>query len=260
MALNEEKAKREEGNYKQAFLYKEKSDSLLEIVRNDELKVQLLTLQKKYEADKLILENRQIKLEKEKQTYFYLVIILLVSGVSFCFIKKYKKKNLRNIEALRKNEKIIEEYACRITGFELKEEWEQKAKKETIGKLNRRILELTSENKKIRDNSSVEALFILGELKQGRLIAENMTTTERQNIFDFLDLVYANFISRIKTDFDLTKGELLLVALIKLGFSNQQLMIVFDCEMKSVYKNKQRLKSHLLLKKDDALEQMIAFY
>lgn len=252
--------KREEGNYKQAFLYKEKSDSLLEIVRNDELKVQLLTLQKKYEADKLILENRQIKLEKEKQTYFYLVIILLVSGVSFCFIKKYKKKNLRNIEALRKNEKIIEEYACRITGFELKEEWEQKAKKETIGKLNRRILELTSENKKIRDNSSVEALFILGELKQGRLIAENMTTTERQNIFDFLDLVYANFISRIKTDFDLTKGELLLVALIKLGFSNQQLMIVFDCEMKSVYKNKQRLKSHLLLKKDDALEQMIAFY
>ena len=121
-------------------------------------------------------------------------------------------------------------------------------------------MELTSENKKIRDNSSVEALFILGELKQGRLIAENMTTTERQNIFDFLDLVYANFISRIKTDFDLTKGELLLVALIKLGFSNQQLMIVFDCEMKSVYKNKQRLKSHLLLKKDDALDQMIAFY
>lgn len=56
--------KREEGNYKQAFLYKEKSDSLLEIVRNDELKIQLLTLQKKYEADKLILENRQIKLEK----------------------------------------------------------------------------------------------------------------------------------------------------------------------------------------------------
>ena len=87
--------KREEGNYKQAFLYKEKSDSLLEIVRNDELKVQLLTLQKKYEADKLILENRQIKLEKEKQTYFYLVIILLVSGVSFCFIKKYKKKKLK---------------------------------------------------------------------------------------------------------------------------------------------------------------------
>lgn len=252
--------KREEGNYKQAFLYKEKSDSLLEIVRNNELREQLLALQKKYEADKLVFENKQIKLEKEKQAYFYLVVVLLISGVSFSLIKRYKKKNLRNIEALRINEKIIEEYACRITEFKQKEEWEQKAKKETIGKLNRKILELISENKKIRDNSCVEALFILGELKQGRLIAENMSATERQNIFDFLDLVYANFISRIKADFDLTKGELLLAALIKLGFSNQQLMIVFDCEMKSVYKNKQRLKSHLLLRKDDALEQMIAFY
>ena len=233
---------------------------LLEIVRNNELREQLLALQKKYEADKLVFENKQIKLEKEKQAYFYLVVVLLISGVSFSLIKRYKKKNLRNIEALRINEKIIEEYACRITEFKQKEEWEQKAKKETIGKLNRKILELTSENKKIRDNSCVEALFILGELKQGRLIAENMSATERQNIFDFLDLVYANFISRIKADFDLTKGELLLAALIKLGFSNQQLMIVFDCEMKSVYKNKQRLKSHLLLRKDDALEQMIAFY
>ena len=146
-----------------------------------------MALQKKYEADKLVFENKQIKLEKEKQAYFYLVVVLLISGVSFSLIKRYKKKNLRNIEALRINEKIIEEYACRITEFKQKEEWEQKAKKETIGKLNRKILELISENKKIRDNSCVEALFILGELKQGRLIAENMSATERQNIFDFLD-------------------------------------------------------------------------
>ena len=55
--------KREEGNYKQAFLYKEKSDSLLEIVRNNELREQLLALQKKYEADKLVFENKQIKLD-----------------------------------------------------------------------------------------------------------------------------------------------------------------------------------------------------
>lgn len=101
---------------------------------------------------------------------------------------------------------------------------------------------------------------MLEELKQGRLVAERMTASERQSIFDFLDLVYANFISRIKTDFDVTKGELLLAALIKLDFSTKQLMIVFDCEVKSIYKSKQRLKSHLRLNKDDSLEQMIAFY
>lgn len=252
--------KKEECSYKEALLYKEKSDSILEVVSNDKLRNQLLALQKKYEAEKLIMENRQIKLEKENQTYLYLFIVLFISGLGFCVIKKYKKKNIRNIEALRKNEKTIEEYLYKIARLEQKEESEQEAKKETIGKLNRKILDLTLENKKIRNSSSVEALFVLEELKQGRLVAERMTASERQSIFDFLDLVYANFIFRIKTDFDVTKGELLLAALIKLDFSTKQLMIVFDCEVKSIYKSKQRLKSHLRLNKDDSLEQMIAFY
>lgn len=252
--------KKEECSYKEALLYKEKSDSILEVVSNDKLRNQLLALQKKYEAEKLIMENRQIKLEKENQTYLYLFIVLFISGLGFYVIKKYKKKNIRNIEALRKNEKTIEEYLYKIARLEQKEEREQEAKKETIGKLNRKILDLTLENKKIRNSSSVEALFVLEELKQGRLVAERMTASERQSIFDFLDLVYANFISRIKTDFDVTKGELLLAALIKLDFSTKQLMIVFDCEVKSIYKSKQRLKSHLRLNKDDSLEQMIAFY
>ena len=119
---------------------------------------------------------------------------------------------------------------------------------------------MTLENKRIRDTSNVEALFVLGDLKQGKLVVERMTASERQSIFDFLDLVYANFITRIKSDFDVTKGELLLAALSKLGFSTKQLVVVFDCEVKSIYKNKQRLKSHLGLDKDDSLEQMIAFY
>ncbi|RGX81194.1 hypothetical protein DXA68_00735 [Bacteroides stercorirosoris] len=252
--------KKEEYSYKEALLYKEKSDSILEVVSNDKLRNQLLALQKKYEADKLIMENRQIKLEKENQTYLYLFIVLFISGLGFYVIKKYKKKNIRNIEALRKNEKTIEEYIYKIARLEQKEEREQEAKKETIGKLNRKILDLTLENKRIRDTSNVEALFVLGELKQGKLVVERMTASERQSIFDFLDLVYANFITRIKSDFDVTKGELLLAALIKLGFSTKQLVVVFDCEVKSIYKNKQRLKSHLGLDKDDSLEQMIAFY
>lgn len=63
---------KKDGNYLKAFLYKEKSDSLLEVTRNAELQKQLLDLQNKYENDKLILENKQIRLENEKQTYFYL--------------------------------------------------------------------------------------------------------------------------------------------------------------------------------------------
>ena len=252
------------GNYLKAFLYKEKSDSLLEVTRNAELQKQLLDLQNKYENDKLILENKQIRLENEKQTYFYLFLFVFILGLGiiafFLVRKRYRTKLLRNVEIIGNNNAIINRYACRIAELENVSLQERQAKKEEIGILNRKILCLIAENKRVCENSSVDALFVLEELKQGNLIISNMTIAERQHIFDFLDLVHANFITRLKQEFDLTKNELLLAALLKVGFSNKQLMIVFDCEMKSIYKNRQRLKADLGLTKNDSLEQMIMMY
>lgn len=246
---------KKDGNYLKAFLYKEKSDSLLEVTRNAELQKQLLDLQNKYENDKLILENKQIRLENEKQTYFYLFLFVFILGLGiiafFLVRKRYRTKLLRNVEIIGNNNAIINRYACRIAELENVSLQERQAKKEEIGILNRKILCLIAENKRVCENSSVDALFVLEELKQGNLIISNMTIAERQHIFDFLDLVHANFITRLKQEFDLTKNELLLAALLKVGFSNKQLMIVFDCEMKSIYKNRQRLKADLGLTKND---------
>ncbi|MCS2441026.1 tetratricopeptide repeat protein [Bacteroides uniformis] len=254
---------KKDGNYLKAFLYKEKSDSLLEVTRNAELQKQLLDLQNKYENDKLILENKQIRLENEKQTYFYLFLFVFILGLGiiafFLVRKRYRTKLLRNVEIIGNNNAIINRYACRIAELENVSLQERQAKQEEIGILNRKILCLIAENKRVCENSSVDALFVLEELKQN-LIISNMTIAERQHIFDFLDLVHANFITRLKQEFDLTKNELLLAALLKVGFSNKQLMIVFDCEMKSIYKNRQRLKADLGLTKNDSLEQMIMMY
>lgn len=255
---------KKDGNYLKAFLYKEKSDSLLEVTRNAELQKQLLDLQNKYENDKLILENKQIRLENEKQTYFNLFLFVFILGLGiiafFLVRKRYRTKLLRNVEIIGNNNAIINRYACRIAELENVSLQERQAKQEEIGILNRKILCLIAENKRVCENSSVDALFVLEELKQGNLIISNMTIAERQHIFDFLDLVHANFITRLKQEFDLTKNELLLAALLKVGFSNKQLMIVFDCEMKSIYKNRQRLKADLGLTKNDSLEQMIMMY
>lgn len=252
--------KKEARNYEQALFYKEKSDSIISVIRNDDLRNLQLTLQKKYKTEMLMMENEQIRLQKENQAYLYSIIIVLIIGSGIYLIKLYKKKNLRNLEALKRNEKVIEEYAYRIQELERLEQQERESKKEVIGKLNRKLLELTIQNKKIRENASVNALFVLDELKHGKLVVENITDAERQHIFDYFDLVHADFISRIQAEFSLTKGELLLAALIKIGFTNKQLMVVFDCELKSVYKNRQRLKVHLKLNKEDSLEQMLTFY
>lgn len=200
---------KKDGNYLKAFLYKEKSDSLLEVVRNAELQKQLLDLQKKYENDKLVLENKQIRLENEKQTYFYLFLFVLILGlgiIAFYLVRKrYRTKLLRNVEIINSNNVTINKYACRISDLESASLLERESKKEEIGNLNRKILCLIAENKQLRENSSVDALFVLEELKQGKLIIGNMTVSERLHIFDFLDLVHANFITRLKKEFDLTK-------------------------------------------------------
>ena len=255
---------KKDGNYLKAFLYKEKSDSLLEVTRNAELQKQLLDLQNKYENDKLILENKQIRLENEKQTYFYLFLFVFILGLGiiafFLVRKRYRTKLLRNVEIIGNNNAIINRYACRIAELENVSLQERQAKQEEIGILKRKLLCLIAETKRVCESSRVDALFVLEELKQGNLIISNMTIAERQHIFDFLDLVHANFITRLKQEFDLTKNELLLAALLKVGFSNKQLMIVFDCEMKSIYKNRQRLKADLGLTKNDSLEQMVMMY
>lgn len=255
---------KEERDYQKAFEYKEKSDSILEIVRNAELQRQLLDLQSKYENEKLVMENKQVKLEKASQTYFYLFLLMVVVVASVAIVvgirRFYKKQILRDIEIIRNNAQKIEKYACRITDLENAGMQEHEAKKEEIGKLNRKILLLTTENKQLRESSSNDALCLLESLKQGNLIIENMTDSERQCILDFLDLIHADFITRLKKDFKLTKNELLLAALLKVGFSNKQLMVVFDCEQKSIYKNRQRLKQSLGLGKNDSLEQMVMMY
>lgn len=248
-------------DYEKAFKYKEISDSLLDIVHNKELQAKMLDLQSKYNNEKLLLENKQVKLKKENQMYFYLFLLTLTIGVAvvtFIYLrKKYRKLILRDFEIIRNNNLIIERYAERIANLENLDMHKYEAKKEEIEKLNRKILCLTVENKKIRENTNLNALFVLEELKQGKLIVENITISERKLIFNFMDLVHADFVTRLKKDYKLIKNELLLAVLLKLGFSNKQLADVFDCEIKSLYKYRQRLKQSLELGREDSLDQMI---
>lgn len=168
----------------------------------------MLDLQNKYENDKLILENKQIRLENEKQTYFYLFLFVFILGWASSLSFWLGKGIEQNCCVMSKLLEIIMQLLIDML-VEL-QNWRMRAYrnvrlKEEIGILNRKILCLIAENKRVCENSSVDALFVLEELKQGNLIISNMTIAERQHIFDFLDLVHANFITRLKQEFDLTK-------------------------------------------------------
>lgn len=247
-------------NYKDALFYKEQSDSLLEIVHNEDLRKQILILQKKYDNEKLRMENEQIKLEKESQFYLILLITILMVIAIVIIRTKYRRRFQRNIDTIRKNQEEIEEYAFRIGEYKQKSEEEQLAKKKKIADLNGKIILLTAENKELRENTCIKASCVLEQLNKGELIVQRMTLEEKRNLFDFMDLIFANFISRLNSNYTMTKTDLILATLLKVGFTTNQLMFVFDCERNSVYRMKLRLKEHLYIDKEKSLEEFILFF
>ena len=252
------------GNYAEALFYKEKSDSLLEITQNEELRNKILTLQKKYEHDKLILINKQLEQKKQIQLFFLLFIIMLViiiSGISFVLLKgMYKRKFKKNLSIIKDNEVIIKKYIYQIEELKLKTNQKIEYDKEKIGKLNQNILLLINENKAIRENICVNAVFLLDQLKKRALIVKRMNKEEKTHVFEYTDLLFGNFLSRLRKEYELTENNLMLVALLKIGFSSKELMFVFDCEMNSVFRMKQRLRERLHLSNNNNLEEFIALY
>lgn len=257
---------KQRANYILALSYKEKSDSLLAISQKMDMQSEILNLQSKYETDKLMMENRLLTQEKKMHIYIWASIsmLLIALGVlSYWGIRKqyrtiYKKRlkarMKRELKTYQLNELVIAQYICQIEELKQKEVLSVEHTKERIGKLNQKIQILLAENKEIRENSGVSAPYILGQLKKGLLLVENMTRQEKQSIFEYMDLLSGNFVANLRKSYNLNENNLILAVLIKLSFTTAELVIVFDCEENSIYRKKQRLKEKLRLNKQDDLE------
>lgn len=256
-------------NYVKSLSYKEKSDSLLGASKDLNLRNQILTMQRKNEVDKLLMENKMLAQKKQLQLYYWLLICSLMIGfsvVSYFWLKKqyrhiYKKRLKAHIERdlriYQANELAIKKYIHQIEDLKQKEVLAVENTKEMIGNLNRKIQILVNDNKEIRENFGVTALCVLKQLKDGLLTVENMTRQEKLNVFRYMDLLSGNLITRLKKDYNLTENNLLLVVLVKLGFTTTELVIAYDCEENSIYRKKQRLKEKLHLGKQQSLETFL---
>lgn len=250
--------------YAIALYFKEKSDSLLSVDLDAKQASQILTLQRKYEKGKLLLEKQQVEHEKKIQFYFGMVIVLFI--ILLCLVlyfllrKKYKEMFRKNMQVIKENECMIKRYVYELDMLKQKAGETAETNREKVGKLNQKILLLESENKKIRENVCVNGVYLLEQLKKEKLIVKNMTKQEKEQLLEYMDLIYGNLISRLKKDFKLTSGNLILIALLKVGFTTTELMFTFDCEMNSIFTKKRRLRENLNLDTNDKLEEFITLY
>ena len=137
---------------------------------------------------------------------------------------------------------MIKRYVYELDVLKQKTGETAETNREKVGKLNQKILLLESENKKIRENVCVNGVYLLDQLKKEKLIVKNMTKQEKEQLLEYMDLIYGNLISRLKKEFKLTSGNLILIALLKVGFTTTELMFTFDCEMNSIFTKKRRLR------------------
>ena len=250
--------------YAIALYFKEKSDSLLSVDLDAKQASQILTLQRKYEKGKLLLEKQQVEHEKKIQFYFGMVIVLFI--ILLCLVlyfllrKKYKEMFRKNMQVIKENECMIKRYVYELDMLKQKAGETAETNREKVGKLNQKILLLESENKKIRENVCVNGVYLLEQLKKEKLIVKNMTKQEKEQLLEYMDLIYGSLISRLKKDFKLTSGNLILIALLKVGFTTTELMFTFDCEMNSIFTKKRRLRENLNLDTNDKLEEFITLY
>ena len=166
----------------------------------------------------------------------------------------------KNMQVIKENECMIKRYVYELDVLKQKAGETAETNREKVGKLNQKILLLESENKKIRENVCVNGVYLLDQLKKEKLIVKNMTKQEKEQLLEYMDLIYGNLISRLKKDFKLTSGNLILIALLKVGFTTTELMFTFDCEMNYIFTKKRRLRESLNLDTTDKLEEFITLY
>lgn len=191
-------------------------------------------------------------LQQEKRSQFYLWSLLLI-GLGLLTVGAYRKirRRYRRIYRMRlqehtekarqkiaDNERLIGQYICWIEDLQQKERNMEEATREQIGKLKQEMLLLHQENKRIRESSCEGGIKVLTQLREHQLNVTNMTPVEKAHLFEYADLLFDGFVTRLREEYKLKDVNLPLPVLIKLGFSAEELAFLFDCELEAVWKRK----------------------
>lgn len=258
--------------YEKSLVYKEKSDSLWKIAQSEEQRSSLLEMQRRHEVEKMRLKKKigdqhhllQLYLAGFAFVGLIVVGILLYWGVKKRFLRVYrarlKEHSVKVCQKIADNERLIGQYICQIEDLQQKELELTAETKEQVGTLKQEIWLLHQENKKMRDESCVAGMKVLKLLREHQLIIKNMTLVEKAHLFEYADLLFDGFVTRLREEYKLKDVNLPLPVLIKLGFSAEELAFLFDCELEAVWKRKQRFKTKLGLDGAVDLDSFLLFY
>lgn len=274
------------GNLLSAIEYKENADSLSLIANDNQARTTVAELQKKYENEKLQKENLQMKVEFKNVVIFSLILFFIVIFLVCFYIYKNRttKRKIRSIERkIVDNEDEIVSCQRDISDYKKLQSESEEYQIELVtevARLDGKVSVLTKQNKNLArelkeigerktfipiPNLDSEESYV-GAFRIYLAIRHSIFNTEISSrdwewVFKLFDFLYSGFVARLKEEYpQLTKHDLEICCLLKIGLSNDELSKVFSTISESVTKAKGRTKKRLNLSVEDDLEQFISRY
>ena len=255
------KIEEEQNKYTDAIYYNKQyriySDSIYVLTHTYDL----AELQARYDHERLLNINNQLKLEKTNQE----IIGLFVTAVLLILIIVYQYRVLRKEKSLAHAREQIRIYKESIRENEnrIKENEQLIA---TLNNKQQEIDEIVSENKSLLDQNAEshkeiekyeellkssykkldEKLPYFDKLKDLKEHPKYLKDADWSLIINWTNLQYHQFYTRLEKDFpDFSELDKRYCCLIKMGFSSSQIAVFANSLPESVSKQKQRIKQRI---------------
>lgn len=282
--------KKKEGNYAEALEYHESLFVLFDSIVRIQNEKEVVALQLKYDKEKVEqeLSLKYVQLWLSFSLLSLLVLLLLFLWRCYLAYRKRKESELVCMEMrIAKAQAEICDYENRLVVTE--EQLDQsrqnrdvllnekkyiedvlRQKEEVAVKLmvekkqmTSTVLLLSKSNKTVlgEDCRLIEAFHLYESLVTCPKKSSCHTSDDWELLFRWTDITYRNFYTRLKQSYSsLKRRDLQICCLLKLGFSNEDMRMIFDVQQRTLYTDKSQTKRRLGLNEGDKIEKWLFLF
>lgn len=269
-SIYEEKIK----NLPKALEYSKRYAELLDTIYQKRLESKVVNLQHKYDYSLIQSENKLLKIKRQRLYISLTAICMAVLTVAVIFFYKRREEKRKLAEQMRSKDDLMKEMRLQLQEktIDLHAAQEKIIEKETA--LEK---ELSQREKMRSEYSSKEAAMrkeilrhseIIRKMEQLNKMSQQdkiqsrsvvLSDEEQDNLAEIVNICYNNFTDRLWKKFPtLTKADISLCCLIKIGISNSNMLYLLDTNKVALKKRKNRLKHDKMgMDENDSLDEFI---
>ena len=261
-------------NLPKALEYSRRYAKLLDTIFQKKLESKVVNLQHKYDYSLIQSENKLLKIKRQRLYISLTAICMAVLTVAVIFFYKRREEKRKLAEQMRSKDDLMKEMRLQLQEktIDLHAAQEKIIEKETA--LDK---ELSQKEKMRSEYSSKEAAMrkeilrhseIIRKMEQLNKMSQQdkiqsrsvvLSDEEQDNLAEVINICYNNFTDRLWKKFPtLTKADISLCCLIKIGISNSNMLYLLDTSKVALKKRKNRLKHDKMgMDENDSLDEFI---